>query len=59
MIIFTNEHKGLNRHYMQNENRFRTFHTNSKEEAEAIKKDVEARGFSVTKITTNLGTRIY
>ena len=57
MIIFTNEHRGL-RHYYQNSNRFRTFHVNTKEEAEVVKKDVEARGFRVTKITTNLGTRI-
>ena len=58
-LVFTNIYnKPSNKRYFQNQNRFKTFYAESKEEVKSIIEEVKKSGYTVTKVTTALGTRI-
>lgn len=54
-IIYTNKQRPNNRHYWQNQNRFCTFHTTTREEAQRIIAEVNATGYKVTAVETGFG----
>ena len=58
MIIFTNEQRPNNITRYQNENRYKTYHANTKEDAREIIEKVKNKGFIVTAIKSNLGNAI-
>lgn len=58
-IIFTNIYnKPANVRYFKNQNRFKTYHAATKEEAKKIIEEVKKNGYEVTKVTTALGKTI-
>lgn len=58
-IIFTNIYnKPANIRYFKNQNRFKTYHATTKEEAKKIIEEVKKNGHEVTKVTTALGNRV-
>lgn len=54
-IVFTNQYKGSNRRYFQNENRFVTHTAKTKTEVETIIEKVKSSGYCVTNIKDGLG----
>ena len=58
-IIFTNIYKKpANIRYYANQNRFATYYAETKEEIKKIIKEVNNKGYEVTKVTTTLGHKI-
>lgn len=58
-IIFTNIYnKPANIRYFKNQNRFKTYHAATKEEAKKIIEEIKNNGYEVTKVTTALGSRV-
>lgn len=57
--IFTNIYNhNPNKSVPQNFNRFKVLHANTIEQVKAIKNELAKQGFTVTKVTTNLGTLV-
>lgn len=58
-LIFTNIYRhNLNKSTYAMSNRFKVFYASSKEEVNTIVADITRSGFTVTKITTSLGTLV-